>query len=77
MLSSNTLYGQLNKRFDRRARILARAGYTYQRIDVLGTTRAYFVKLRYGSRYDVISADLVLSAHNRVFLDQLAANRYR
>jgi hypothetical protein len=63
-ISSNQWFGALNRRFDRRARLLRRLGYKYTR-SPLG---AVFVRGS-GFRLESISASVVGSAHNRDFVE--------
>lgn len=65
-ISSNQWYGGLNRRFDRRARLLRRLGYRY----AASPFGAVFVRGR-GSRLESILAVVVMSAHNRDFVDSV------
>lgn len=75
-LPSNVFYGQLNRRFDRRAKLLRKLGYKYSSVQVLGDTIAVFAKpRRFGMRHDIITASIVLTSHNRIFRDYISRNR--
>ena len=65
-ISSNQWYGALNRRFDRRARLLRRLGYRYT-FTPLG---AVFVR-GFGHRLESISAAVVMCALNREFLESV------
>ena len=65
-ISSRQWFGALNRRFDRRARLLRRLGYKYTR-SPLG---AVFVR-GFGHRLESISAAVVMSAQNREFIDSV------
>lgn len=65
-ISSNQWYGAINRRFDRRARLLSRLGYKYT-----GTPfGAMFVRSRF-CRIESIAAGVVMNAHNRAFVDAI------
>ena len=70
-LTSNQYYGGLNRRFDKRCRRLKQMGFKYVRTEF----GAIFQKIWYGSKTYNIPADLVMNAHNRVFIDEI--KRYR
>ena len=64
--TSNQFYGGLNRRFDRRARLLHRLGYRY-----MGTPfGAVFVRGA-AFRVESIPAGVVMHADNRAFLDSI------
>jgi hypothetical protein len=76
-LTSNQYYRGLNRRFEKRSRLLRRIGYRYQIIPIRADlpkspTTAVFVS-RYGSR--VISASEVMHADTRAWRDELSAYR--
>jgi hypothetical protein len=62
-VTSNQYYGGLNRRFDRRVRLLSKLGYKYTRTQFGGM----FVIDRH-SYIISIQACLVMSGHNRDFL---------
>ena len=63
-LSSNQWFGGLNRRFDRRARLLRRLGYRY------ATTPLGAVFVRGSvSRLESIAACVVMGSDNRAFLE--------
>ena len=74
-LTSNQHYGGLNRRFDKRAKRLARMGYTYERTDELG--QAFFIPpvLNWRRRYTTaIPACFVHAADNRTFWEMVKGN---
>lgn len=74
-LTSNQYYGGLNRRFDKRIRLLHRFGFRY-RIDKIGT-ETFGVLYRKNPfnphREQCILASELLHSHNRVFRDELRA----
>ena len=72
-MSSNQLYGGLNRRFDRRAAFLRKFGFAYRRVEEIG--KAVFQRKGrrlIGNQRDALTADFVLLASNRVFRDELS-----
>lgn len=71
-LPSNVLYGQINRRFDRRASLLRRLGFTY----VSDKGLASFVRTKRG-RTQSIAASAVLGYHNRLWREIILAGYCR
>ncbi len=61
-LPSNVLYGQLNRRFDQRASLLRRLGFTY----TANAGIAVFERTKHHKR-QAIAASAVLAYHNRLW----------
>lgn len=74
-LTSNQFYGGLNRRFERRRRLLSRVGWIYKRVDELGI--AVFVPTKDPRRPQALPAAFVLTAPNRLFADALAQRLQR
>ena len=74
MLTSNQLYGGLNRRFDRRASLLCRLGFKYVAIaeKIAAFQRAY----PFG-RSAIIPAAMVMHATNACWRDHLASTLSR
>lgn len=73
----NQLYGGFNKRFERRAVILLKMGFRFQRHDVTadtvpGGSIGVFVR-----RNKVLAAAFVLYAPNAVWIDMISAYRHK
>ena len=64
-LTSNQYYYGLNRRFEKRAKLLISLGYSYERIP--GTTIAVYKKAELG-RKKLILAQTLLHASNRGFI---------
>lgn len=61
-LPSNVFYGQLNRRFEHRARLLRRFGFRYVNLSGIGL----FTRVRW-TREQSVAAATVMSAHNRIW----------
>ncbi len=73
-LTSNQYYGGLNRRFEKRAKLLKSLGYKYVVHPELKI--ALFIKHhQFVHRQKVIPAGSVMHASNRAFIDDIAANR--
>jgi hypothetical protein len=68
-LTSNQYYGGLNRRFERRAALLRRLGFTYQRIE--GMPVAVFGR-GYLGKSQAIPAAVLHHADNRAWFEELA-----
>ena len=65
-MTSNEKYGGLNRRFDKRAKRLIRAGFRYEHTEYGGM----FCKRR-GGRVRALAASLVMHVDNWAFWDSL------
>jgi hypothetical protein len=80
-VTSNAFYGGLNRRFEKRAALLRRFGFTYARVEVpergpfKGSCVGLFVRSRH--RQQVITAAEVMHACGRAWRDALVTNLYR
>ena len=66
-LTSNQYYGGLNRRFEKRSRLLRKLGFEYKRSEELGM--AYFVRKTFRHKRSVLTAAEVTHADNRAFVD--------
>ena len=76
-LTSNQYYGGINRRFERRAALLKRFGFTFKALDVGGeggrktATVGVWLRARFGSIY-VLPSSVLSLADNRVWIDELS-----
>lgn len=71
-LPSNTFYKQLNRRFDRRAKLLKRLGFQY----IAANGLAVFQRTKWG-RLQTIAASALLGYHNRMFREVILSGYCR
>jgi hypothetical protein len=66
-MTSNQLYGGMNKRFEKRAKHLRQLGFAYK---IVAEGVAGFVRTRYG-KTRTITASAALYATNRTWINEL------
>jgi hypothetical protein len=72
-LTSNQYYGGLNRRFDRRARLLTRLGFVSNLVE---TDLRVFTRTRHARKVNIPAAVLT-HADNRAWHEVLASRLYR
>lgn len=78
-LTSNQLYGGLNRRFDRRVGQLRRLGFVYEIVRTEYDPRATYAILTRGrhGRAQIIPASTIMLADNRVYRETVLAKYLR
>ena len=71
-LTSNQKYGAINRRFDRRAKLLKRLGFTYLRLEEFGFAVFAAANLHDRKRGKTIPASVVQLATNAQWIEILA-----
>jgi hypothetical protein len=70
-MTNNQLYAGLNRRFDKRAKLLLDKGFTYNSVEVARNCHiTYFIKSKHGIS-KIITASIVMNCNKNVWIDEL------